>query len=124
MEKPAMMAACGLDCGACSIRRFPFDEKAAAEALPWYRQMGWLKDDEGVAEAVEKKLVCNGCHGDRTAHWSADCWILQCCVDGKGLKHCSDCAAFPCPKLVEWSKSDVSYGKAFARLEGIRAQSR
>ena len=121
MKKPEMIAACGLDCGACSIRRLPFDESAAAEVLPWYREMGWLKENEGVSEAIKKKMICNGCHGDRKAHWSADCWILQCCVDAKGLQHCSECDAFPCTRLVEWSKTDESYGQAFARLRSMHA---
>lgn len=120
MASAGMMAACGLDCGTCSIRCFPFDEKAACEAIPWYRKMGWLGEGEGVAEAVAKRLLCHGCHGDRAAHWSADCWILQCCVDQKGLRHCAECGAFPCKRLVAWSKSDASYAKAFARLSTIR----
>jgi hypothetical protein len=120
MASNDMMAACGLDCGTCSIRRFPFDEKAASEAIPWYRKMGWLGEDEGVAEAVAKKLLCHGCHGDRAAHWSADCWILLCCVDQKDLRNCSECETFPCDRLVEWSKTDDSYTKAFARLQSLR----
>jgi hypothetical protein len=122
MDELEMMSACGLDCGACSIRRFPSDEAAAAEALPWYRRMGWLKEDEGAAEAVAKKLICHGCHGDRTAHWSADCWILLCCVDEKHLRNCSGCATFPCERLVTWSTTDDAYTKAFARLERVRAR--
>jgi hypothetical protein len=120
MNDPEMMAACGLDCGSCSIRRFPFDEAAAEEAIGWYRKMGWLTDDEGVAEAIEKKMVCHGCHGDRQAHWSADCWILQCCVDERGLQYCSECAEFPCDRLERWSKSDEAYGQAFERLSRER----
>jgi hypothetical protein len=122
MAEFGMIAACGLDCGSCSIRRYPFDERAAAEAIPWYRKMGWLQDGEGVAEAIERKLACNGCHGDRTAHWSADCWILQCCVDSKRLRHCSECPGFPCERLVAWSNSDDSYGRAFARLSEMHSR--
>jgi hypothetical protein len=107
-----MTAACGLDCGTCSIRRHPFDEAAAAEIIPRYRTKGWLRENEGVAEAIARKMGCNGCHSERSAHWSADCWILQCCVDQKGLQHCAERAGFPCARLVEWSATDDSYGKA------------
>ncbi len=120
MTAPELMAACGLNCESCSIRCYPFDERAAAEAIPWYRKMSWLTESEGVAEAVAKKLICQGCHGDRAAHWSADCWILACCVDQKGLGHCAECAEFPCARLAEWSKSDAAYGRAFARLVELR----
>jgi hypothetical protein len=81
--------------------------------------MGWLSEGEGVAEAAAKKLLCPGCHGDRTAHWSPDCWILQCCVDQKHLRDCSQCTTLPCDRLVEWSKTDDSYGKALARLQSL-----
>ena len=91
LKKSETIAACGLDCGSCSIRRYPSDKAAAAEVIGWFKQEGWLKENEGVAEAIERKLVCCGCHGDRNAHWSGDCWILHCCVDAKGLKNCSEC---------------------------------
>jgi len=116
MSGSGMIAACGLDCGSCSIRRFPFDEAAVAEAIPWYRSQGWLTDAEGVSEAIEKGMICHGCHGDRAAHWSADCWILQCCVDERGLENCSQCPAFPCERLAVWSKTDTSYTEALKRL--------
>lgn len=122
MAEPETIAACGLDCEPCAIRRFPFDEAAANNVVAWYRKMGWLKGDEGVAEAVARKMCCHGCRGDREVHWSADCWILACCVDGKGLKHCSECAAFPCDRLVERAKTDESYGKAFARLQEMQVR--
>lgn len=121
MDRLDVMAACGLDCGSCSIRTYPFDEAAAREALPWFRTMGWLGETEGAAEAVAKRLVCEGCHGDRTRHWSADCWILECCVDRKGLSHCALCPEFRCACLVAWSASDDAYGKAFSRLLQARA---
>ncbi len=121
------IAACGLDCGGCSIRRLPFDEDAAAECIAWYRRMGWLTPDEGTAEAIERKMYCRGCKGDRSVHWSVnedgdvDCWILVCCVDEKGLEFCSECSEFPCDRLVEWSKGSADYRAAFDRLGALRA---
>jgi hypothetical protein len=122
---PRWIAACGLDCGSCEIRRLPFDEKAAQKTIGWYRQMGWLKEDEGVADALERKMYCSACKGDRSAHWSVNedgtctCWILACCVDQKGLEFCSNCNEFPCERLVDWSKTDHSYTAALHRLEGM-----
>lgn len=119
MRNPEMMAACGLDCGTCSIRRYAFDDEAAAEVLPWFRAMGWLAEGEGRGEAIAMKMLCSGCRGDRSLHWSADCWILLCCVDQRHLRNCSQCTTFPCDRLVEWAKTDDSYGKAFARLQSL-----
>jgi hypothetical protein len=36
-----MMAVCGLDCGACEIRRAPFDSEAARSVVAWFKEMGW-----------------------------------------------------------------------------------
>jgi hypothetical protein len=121
---PKWIAACGLDCEACEIRRLPLDEDAADTCIAWYREMGWLTENDGVREALERKMYCHGCKGDRSVHWSVDedgmCWILQCCVDEKQLGFCSDCDEFPCSRLVDWSTRDESYAKAFERLEAMQ----
>lgn len=116
------IAACGLDCGTCEIRLLPTDEAAAAVTVDWYRRQGWLKENEGVAEALARKMYCCGCHGDRSIHWSADCWILHCCVDGHGLAHCSQCAEFPCTRLLEWSQQNEGYAAALRRLRDRAGQ--
>lgn len=51
-----MLAACGLGCGPCPIRRIPFDPEAASEMIAWFRSMDRLKQSEGVAEAVERGM--------------------------------------------------------------------
>ena len=75
--KSSMMAACGLDCGPCVIRLAPSDANAARTVVHWFRKEGWLADDEGIQQAIERKMYCTGCLGDRDTHWSADCWILD-----------------------------------------------
>lgn len=114
------IAACGLECGPCPLRRMPFDEEAAERVLSWFRKEGWLEEGEGLEEAIQRSMYCKGCHGDRTTHWSADCWILKCCVDDKGLDNCSECDTFPCEPLVEWSWQNDSYGKALQNLRKMR----
>jgi len=120
-EHHAWIAACGLDCEPCAIRRLAFDAEAAAACVTWYRDMGWLADDEGVAEAIERGMTCRGCRGDRSVHWSVGedpiCRILECCVDRRGHDHCSQCADFPCDRLVEWSTQNDGYREALERLE-------
>ena len=94
------IAACGLDCGTCDIRLAPTDSQAARRLVAWFQEMGWLEEQEGIAEAVERGMYCKGCRGDRSTHWSADCWILHCCVDERGLAFCHECARFPCERLT------------------------
>ena len=122
------IAACGLDCEACSIRRLPFDEDAEKECVVWYREMGWLKPEEGRAEILERGMYCHGCKGDRSVHWSVNddgtpsCWILACCVDQRGHVFCSECSEFPCNRLTEWSKQNEGYAAAYERLHEMKAR--
>ncbi len=120
----SMMAACGLDCETCVIRLAPTDAAAAGRLVDWFRGEGWLAEDEGMAQVMERKMYCTGCLGDRNTHWSADCWILACCVDQRGHSNCSECEAFACDRLVEWAKECEGYSQALARLRGLRAESR
>ena len=118
-ERPEMMAACGQACESCNLRRLAFDPEAAREVLPWFRERGWLQAEEGLAEALERGMYCRGCHGDRVVHWSADCWILACAVDERGLHDCHECAAFPCQRLAEWAVQNDRYAAALARLKRL-----
>jgi len=118
-----MIAACGLDCGSCEIRLAPTDPLAAQAIVEWFRRQGWLSDSEGMAQVIERRMYCTGCLGDREIHWSADCWILQCCVDQRGHSNCSECEAFPCGRLVEWAGQNNGYRAALARLTQLREAS-
>ena len=117
------MAACGLDCGSCEIRLAPVDEAAAQVLVDWFRRQGWLGEGEGMAQIIERQMYCTGCLGDRQVHWSADCWILECCVDRRGHDHCARCESFPCPRLVAWAGQDEAYGAALARLTELHRTS-
>jgi hypothetical protein len=116
------IAACGLDCEACEIRRVPFDDEAAKTVVAWFHKMAWLEADEGMSPILERGMYCKGCHADRELHWSPDCWILLCCVDDKGLSNCSECETFPCERLREWSTENDGYTQALQRLERLRAK--
>jgi hypothetical protein len=119
--KTTMMAVCGLDCATCDIRLIPLDDQAAQRAIGWYKQMGWLKEDEGVKEAIERKMYCQGCRSDRTIHWSADCPILLCCVDDKHLEHCGQCDdLFTCQHIEAFVGQDPGrHGEAIELLKQI-----
>ncbi len=111
------LACCGLNCQTCEIRLAPTDRIAAEVVLKWFKSEGWLTADEGMPAVLERKMYCTGCLGSRETHWSADCWILQCCVDDHHLENCSQCPDFPCGKLTAWSQQDKSYLQAFENLK-------
>ena len=109
-ENSKLIAACGIDCDACDVRLAPKDATVRQEIVEWLR-------DTRHVEVEPEAIHCSGCRGDRAAHWSADCWILRCCVDERGLRFCSDCKQFPCERLVAWASQDEGYGRALKRLK-------
>ncbi|HSJ53773.1 MAG TPA: DUF3795 domain-containing protein [Anaerolineae bacterium] len=117
------MAACGLDCGSCEIRLAPADAAAAQVVVDWFRSQGWLAEGEGMAQVIERKMYCCGCLGPRDVHWSANCRLLQCCVDQRGHGNCAQCESFPCPHLIEWAGQNDGYSAALARLRQLHAAS-
>jgi len=116
-----MLTPCGLDCGVCLIRKLPFDSKAAKSTVAWYKEMGWLKPEEGAKEAVARRMYCKGCRSDRTdVHWSANCFILACCVDEKGHEFCYQCVDFPCQQLQDWAKEGEHHREALENLQRMK----
>jgi hypothetical protein len=108
-----MIAVCGLICDTCDIRLAPDNPKKAKEIVDWFKKE--LNKDIRIED-----IHCTWCKGDRKNHWSADCWILQCCVDRKGLEFCYECDGFPCEKLIEWSKGCEGYTMALERLKEMK----
>jgi hypothetical protein len=116
-----MIAVCGIDCTNCPLlRASQGDEEAAEHLAAWWRNEGWLDEGEGADEVLAGGPHCLGCLGDRDAHWSANCWILTCCVDDHGLDSCHKCDDFACERLVEWAGQNDRYGAALNRLRQMR----
>jgi len=119
--KEQMIAVCGLDCTSCPLRMASLGDVEAARGLAkWWKKEGWLKEDEGASEVLERGPHCQHCRGDRSVHWSPDCWILKCCVDEKELEFCYECDDFPCEQLNEWAKKGASYTESLNRLWSMR----
>jgi hypothetical protein len=92
---------CGLDCSQCSIHL------RTDEELDYWRKKNVDPD----------KIRCDGCRSDREGHhWSPDCKILQCCVDGRGLEFCARCPDFPCRVLEEWARKYDHHARAVKNL--------
>ncbi len=108
-QENQMIAVCGLVCGGCDILEATNDPKVAQGIADCFKK-------ERNEQVKIEDIHCSGCKGDRSEHWSPDCWILQCCVDKKGLEFCYECDDFPCEKLERWAKSNKRYGEALTRL--------
>ncbi len=116
-----VIGACGLLCHECSIHKATEDEEIAKEVRDWFVEMGWLNGNVNIDEFMKDGPYCSGCHGDREKHWSPTCWILDCCVDDKGLDNCSQCSDFPCSKLENWAMENDGYKEALERLKQMKA---
>jgi hypothetical protein len=113
-EMPAeMLAVCGLDCSQCDIRRAKSDPVIMKNILDWLN-----RDDPNRVKP--EQIQCDGCLGDRSSHWSADCGIQKCAVDDRGYESCSQCDAFPCERLEKWASGSKKYGDALARLRSMK----
>ncbi len=112
-KKDKMIAVCGLKCYECDILQASHDSKMAQEIADWF------KKERGEDVPIEK-IHCLGCRGNRTQHWSPDCWILKCCVDEKGLDFCYECEEFPCERLKKWAEESKDYKEALNRLKVMR----
>ncbi len=113
MSKISIIAACGLDCAECDIYR------AKSEPDVMKGILDWLNRD--VPDRCKPEDVhCDGCLGDRSVHWSADCDILTCCVDAKEFKSCSECGELPCERLKKWSENGPRYTAALESLMSAR----
>jgi hypothetical protein len=112
-KEKEMIAVCGLECHKCDILEATNDPKTAQDIVDWFRK-------ERNEDVKLEDIHCSGCRGDRGKHWSADCWILQCCQDKKGLQFCHQCDEFACDKLVEWSRGSRRYADALSRLTRVK----
>jgi len=121
-EHERLIAVCGIDCTVCPLRTADTNSEVAQHLVGWFKNEGWITEDEGVSELMQRGPYCRGCRGDRSIHWSSDCWILQCCVDDKGLAYCYECEEFPCEKLGEWAKNDAKYTDALDRLRRMKKE--
>ncbi|MBD3278299.1 MAG: DUF3795 domain-containing protein [Candidatus Aegiribacteria sp.] len=115
-KNDAMTSPCGLNCGVCDIHLAPENEELAEGIASWIR-------DNFDPKCTAEMIHCAGCPGyaEREDHWSPDCWIMECCVDKKGLRYCSRCGDFPCSGLKEWATRSDKYEKA---LENLRRMAR
>ena len=106
-----------MNCNTCPIPRIHADLETAQKWVGQFREWNMLKEGEGAKEIMARGPYCISCHSDRSLHWSADCWILKCCVDDKGLDNCSQCDEFPCEGLIKRCDTSPGYDKVLDNLK-------
>jgi hypothetical protein len=112
-----MIAACGLVWDGCDMMEASTNAELAQRISDWFKR-------ELSEDVKPEQIHCAGCRGDRDVHWSADCWILLCCVDRRGLDFCYECEEFPCGRLEEWAGQNDRYGEALERLRTMQQRER
>lgn len=112
LEPEAILAACGLYCGAC------------------YHYRACFYDDESlVAEAARRGrpvvgFTCQGCRSERLyVHpGCADC-LIRACADRRGIPHCGLCPELPCERLAAFqSDSRLHHRDILDQLKDLRQQ--
>jgi hypothetical protein len=93
----ALLAVCGLYCGACYHYRASFPE---SEHL--------LEDAARQGRELEG-FTCQGCrsgriHGIRVLYIQPGCarCEIRACADGRGVLHCGLCPEFPCARIEDF----------------------
>ena len=108
------LAACGMDCSQCPIRKAANDSEFAEKLAEDWRRSGHPKASAGW-------FRCQGCHGPEPLIWTDDCGIRQCCVKDRDLKNCSQCGAFPCGRIVAFENDgNPNHRAAINRLREVR----
>jgi hypothetical protein len=116
-EDRALIAPCGIYCGACPLYLARTDESLR-------RRIG---ETRGIAgEDVD---TCEGCRPMRglvTVMENAVCETYACAVDGRGVEFCHQCQDFPCLRLApcadraqEIPHNTKVYNLILLRKEGV-----
>ncbi len=111
------IAACGMDCSVCPIRKAANDSEFAEKLAGRWRK-------SGHPDAKAEWFKCQGCHGPKDVLWTEDCKIRECCVEEKKLKNCSQCSDFPCDLINAFGNDgNDNHRAAFERLREMKGGS-
>lgn len=120
------MAACGIDCAECGSYKVTaeHDIKAAEELVEWYKNMGWIGENEGAEAVMKKNPLCKGCWNTTDDCFfrcgrSGECNLRTCCIERK-INHCGECIIFPCEVYKKFAEGHENHKKAMEHLLSIR----
>jgi len=115
------MAPCGIDCNECDSYKVTAtqDINEAEGLVEWYRNMGWIGENEGAEAVLAKNPLCKGCwnHTD-DCFFTCKCVIRSCCLEKK-INHCGECVCFPCENYLEWTCEQELHEKAMEHLMSL-----
>lgn len=68
----------------------------------------------------KNKVNCPGCFACKGKPFHGECRVAVCCIS-KNLRHCGECAEFPCELLKEFAydKEHGDDGERIRNLEGL-----
>jgi len=90
--------------------------------VEFWRFNQWIGPDEGAEAILKMNPICKGC-------WdNADCLIkcgcgsrdFRACCNDKGIRHCGECAAFPCGDYDAWASRNEGCQSAMNVLLSLR----
>ena len=124
MEK-LRLAACGIDCSECASYKVTInhDLQAAESLVEWYKEQGWVRENEGVDAVMKKAPICKGCWNiTDDCFWKCGCGSLDfriCCTE-RSINHCGECYDFPCESYKQWATWHESHKEAMQCFLSLR----
>jgi hypothetical protein len=95
-ESLALLAYCGLYCGACSFRvAAEENDRRHLRVLP--AKYDYLKEQE--------LQLCPGCRADV----DNDGCAIKNCARGKGFAHCGECGEYPCAAIRQFAGDGIPH---------------
>lgn len=122
------IAACGIDCSQCGSYKVTMenDREAAESLVAWYRNQGWIGQEESADAVLRKNPICKGCwNGSEDCFFKCGCHPgrdFRACCREKQISHCGECRAFPCGSYLEFVGDLEHHRKAMERLLALREQ--
>ena len=92
----ALLAYCGLYCGACSFR-VAHEENDRRHLADIPAKYNYLKEQE--------LSLCPGCRADV----DNDGCAIKNCASGRGFAHCGECADYPCAEITRFAGDGIPH---------------
>ena len=122
---PYKLAACGVDCNDCAQYKVTMEKDLSSVELlvEWFRNQGWIGENEGTEAVIKKAPLCYGCWDiTEECFWQCGCGSIDfrlCCKE-KQIDHCGECDIFPCEPYKNWIGTIPTHIKAYEYLTSLR----